>query len=92
MGKENLKMPLMLGVDTLAKTPPSKTDTYRVILKKNRTVCLKHSLSDTNPLIQEQRNKTQTLIKKRPSRFSTKKRKKKRQKKTNPKIQTVYPD
>ena len=44
-------------------------------------VCLKDSLSDTNPLIQKQRNKTQTLIKKRPSRLSTKKKGKKEEKK-----------
>ena len=80
MGKENLKMPLMLGVDTLAKTPPSKTDTYRVILKKNHTVCLKHSLSDTNPLIQEQRNKTQTLTKIKDQAASPQKKGKKKDK------------
>ena len=52
----------------LAKIPPSKTDTYRVILLKNLTV------------FQKQRNKTQTLIKKRPSRLSTKRRKKEEKK------------
>ena len=36
--------------------PPSKTDTYRVILLK----ILKDSLSDANPLTQKQKNKRQT--------------------------------
>ena len=44
--------------------PPSKTDTYRIMLLKNRTVRRKDSLSDANPLTQKQKNKTQTLIKK----------------------------
>ena len=34
------------------------------MLLKNRTVRLKDSLSDANPLTQKQKNKTQTLIKK----------------------------
>ena len=40
-------------------------------------LCLKDSLSDTNPLIQKQKKKMQTLIK-RPSRLSTKKKKRKK--------------
>ena len=56
-------------------------------------MCLKDPLSDTNPLIQKQRNKTQTLIKKDQAAYpQKKKRKKEEKKKTNPKIQTVYPD
>ena len=34
----------------LVKMPPSKTDTYRIIFLKIRTVRLKDSLSDANPL------------------------------------------
>ena len=34
------------------------------MLLKNRTVRLKYSLSDANPLTQKQKNKTQTFIKK----------------------------
>ena len=57
-------------------------------------MCLKDPLSDTNPLIQKQRNKTQTLIKKDQAAYPQKKKKRKKEekKKTNPKIQTVYPD
>ena len=44
-------------------------------------MCLKHSLSDTNPLIQEQRNKTQTLTKKKDQAASPQKKGKKKDKK-----------
>ena len=71
----------------LVKMPPSKTDTYRVILLK----ILKDSLSDANPLTQKQKNKTQTLIKKTKL-LIHKKKKKKKKKKENPKTQTVFPD
>ena len=74
----------------LVKMPPSKTDTYRVILLKNRMVRPKDSLSNANPLTQKQKNKTQTLIKKTKPLIHQKKKKKK--KKANPKTQTVFPD
>ena len=70
----------------LVKMPPSKTDTYRVILLKNRTVRLKDSLSDANLLTLKQKKKTQTLIKKtKPLIHKKKKEKKKGKKKANPK-------
>ena len=48
---------------------------------------LKDPLSDTNPLIQKQKNKTQTLIKKDQVAYPQKRKKKE---KTNPKTQTEY--
>ena len=45
-------------------------------------MCLKDSLSDTNPLIQKQKNKMQTLIKKtKPLIHHKKKKKDKKEKK-----------
>ena len=43
-------------------------------------MCLKDPLSDTNPLIQKQRNKTQTLIKKDQAAYPQKKKGKKKKK------------
>ena len=54
---------------------------YRVIFLKNHTVCLKDPLSDTNPLIQKQRNKTQTLINKDQAAYPPKKKKRKKEEK-----------
>ena len=55
-------------------------------------VRLKDPLSDTNPLIQKQKIKTQTLIKKTKPLIHKKGKRKRRKKKTNPKTQTEYPN
>ena len=49
---------------------------------------LKDPLSDTNPLIQKQKSKTQSLIKNTKPLIN----KKKKKKKTNPKTQSEYPN
>ena len=53
-------------------------------------VHLKDPLSDTNPLIQKQKSKTQSLIKKTKPLIHKKEKKKKKKKKTNPKTQTEF--
>ena len=66
---------------------PSKPDTYRVILLKNRTVRLKDSLSDTNPLIPKKK-KNADPYKKDQATYPQKKKKRKKRKK---KRQTLKP-
>ena len=70
-------------MDTLAKMSPSKTDTWRTILLKIRTVRL---------FTPKKKNNTLTYIKKIKPLTHQKTEKKEKKKKTNPKTQTVVPD
>ena len=66
----------------LGKMTPLKIDTCNVNSLKFRSMRLEDSLSDTNPLIQKQKNKTQALIKNTKPLIH--KQKKKRNKKSKP--------
>ena len=71
--------------------PPSKTDTYRIIIFKKSYGASERLSFKRQPAHPKTKNKTQTLIKKTKL-LIHKKKKEKKKKKANPKTQIVFPD